>query len=335
MGFTTLVRIAAAGALTTALAYLLTASGATPGRHARLFFQRGVSFTAERGVRYGSPDSMDMVRGLASFGVDSIALIPYGFSRGNPLEIRIASARSWENDAGIVRLAAMAKEMGMRVMLKPHVWRGRAEATSTPEAKRIWFEQYTKFLEHYARLAVRINADLFCVGVELGALTQEEAQWRSLIRKVRGIYDGPLVYAANFGEEFERIRFWDALDYIGLDNYYALPEDYSAAALLKKVEAVQRRYRKPVLFTEAGFSSAEDARKTPWADETANAVSLEEQTRCYEALLQAFYSKKWFHGVYWWKVGTNGYGGPDNNSMTPWGKPAMELVKKYYTTVRR
>ncbi|MBK5291333.1 MAG: hypothetical protein JJE04_06640 [Acidobacteriia bacterium] len=335
MGLSALTRMAASAACIVVVASLLAASAWAPGKHTRRFFQRGVSFTAERRIRYGSPDSIEMLKRLPAFGVDAIALIPYGFSRGNPLEIRTASTRSWESDAGIATLAAQARQLGIKVMLKPHVWRVQPEKVSSPETMRLWFAEYTRFLEHYARLAVRIDAGLFCIGVELGPLTREETQWRTLIRKVRAIYDGPLVYAANFGEEFERIRFWDALDYIGLDNYYPLTEDYSAAALVEKVETVQRRFRKPVLFTEAGFSSAEGAHKTPWADETANPVSLEEQTRCYAALLQAFYAKEWFHGVYWWKVGTNGYGGPDDNSMTPWGKPAMDVVKKYYTTGRR
>ncbi|HET7102290.1 MAG TPA: hypothetical protein VFJ52_14140, partial [Terriglobia bacterium] len=34
--------------------------------------------------------------------------------------------------------------------------------------------------------------------------------------------------------------------------------------------------------------------------------------------------------MYWWKVGTNGFGGADDTSLTPWGKPAMQVVRKWY-----
>jgi len=297
------------------------------------FFQKGVSFTAERGVRYGADASREMLRKLQDHGVNSIALVPYGMSRG--AEIRTAGERSWESDTGIVILAADAHQLGIKVLLKPHVWRVSQDQLNTEDLRRRWFDQYGLFLEHYERLAAQVHVDMFCIGVEFGWLTKDEPAWRNLIARVRRIYKGPLVYAANFGEEFERVGFWDALDYIGLDNYYPLPDDYSTAELLKKVETVQRRFNKPVIFTEAGYSSVVNARKTPWADETGHQISLEEQARCYEALLAAFYDKPWFHGVYWWKVGTNGYGGPENGSMTPWRKPAMEVAKKYYLSGRR
>ena len=70
-------------------------------------------------------------------------------------------------------------------------------------------------------------------------------------------------------------------------------------------------------------------------DLVAQEVDLEEQVRCYEALLAAFYEQPWFYGVYWWKVGTNGFGGPENSSMTPWRKPAMDVLARWYGSERR
>ena len=92
---------------------------------------------------------------------------------------------------------------------------------------------------HHAELAARIQADIFCVGTELSKLSVYDAEWRRIIRDVRKIYKGPLTYAAVQGPEFENLRFWDALDYIGLNNYYPLPDDLSTAAIVAKVEAVQ------------------------------------------------------------------------------------------------
>ena len=37
-----------------------------------------------------------------------------------------------------------------------------------------------------------------------------------------------------------------------------------------------------------------------------------------------------FQGMYWWKVGSNGYGGSQDGTHTPWGKPAMEVVSRGY-----
>lgn len=301
------------------------------------FFQRGVSFTAEAGVRYGSDESLEQLKQLPAFGVDAISLVPYGGGRatGDSLQIRAAGRGSWENDAGIEVTAAAAHQLGMKVMLKPHLWRFGPEVARTDQLRRLWFAEYCKFIEHYARLAERIHADIFVVGTEFGTLSSYEREWREVIAAVRAIYRGPLTFAPTQGPEFETIAFWDALDYIGLDNYYPLPDSYSTAELVSKVEQVQKRYNKPVLFTEAGFSAVENAHRAPWEDETDKPLSLDEQARCYEALLKAFYHQPWFHGVYWWKVGTNGYGGPANNSMTPWRKPAMEVVKRWYTAAAR
>ena len=161
-------------------------------------------------------------------------------------------------------------------------------------------------------------------------LTPHESEWRDIIARVRANYRGPIVYAANHGEEFETLQFWDALDYIGIDNYYPLDDSYSAATLVGKIEAVQQKFNKPVLFTEAGFGAHKNSHREPWEDETDKPLDLAEQERSYEGLLKAVYTKPWFRGVYWWKVGTNGYGGPDNNSMTPWRKPAMDVMKRFY-----
>ena len=273
---------------------------------------------------------------LRTEGVNAVALVPYGFApRGRP-QIRLnTGAGSWESDEGIEEMSRVAHALGMKVMLKPGVWvadggyAGELEFSSAAERAK-WFESYGHFMEHYARLATRVHADLFCVGGEFVKLTPYEFQWRKLIARARQLYPGPLVYAANFGEEFETIKFWDALDYIGLQEYYPLPDDLDASEIVRKVEAVQQKYQKPVIFTEVGFASGQDSNRTPWED-GHGAPAPDLQAQCYQAIFRAFYDKPWFEGMYWWKVGTNGFGGRDDPSLTPWGKPAMDVVKRWYT----
>src|SRR5204863_2491711 len=149
------------------------------------------------------------------------------------------------------------------------------------EDRAVWFENYRSFLEFYATLAAKSRADVFCVGVEFVQMSRYESEWRKLIARARELYSGPLVYGATQGPEFEGVRFWDALDYIGLNNYYPLPDDRSTAAIVAKVEAVQRKFRKPVIFPEAGFASLEAPHRAPW-DETRRKLSMEDQARCYE-----------------------------------------------------
>ncbi|MGH9721095.1 MAG: glycoside hydrolase family 113, partial [Bryobacteraceae bacterium] len=240
---------------------------------------------------------------------------------------------SWERAELVADVTALAHQRGMKVLLKPQIWTGRGFPGDIfyekPEDRARWFQQYRGFVEYWARHAAKIHADLFCVGVEFVKMTQYEAEWRSLIARARALYPGPLVYGATQGPEFETIRFWDALDYIGLNSYYPLPDELTATAVLRKVEDVQRRFKRPVLLTEAGFTSMKAPHRAPW-DETRREISLDEQARCYEAIFKAFYRQPWFQGMYWWKVGTDGHGGPKDGSFTPWKKPAMDVVAHWY-----
>jgi hypothetical protein len=299
-------------------------------------FQKGVNFTAEGPGSYGSQAAARMLDRLADYGVNVVALVPFGFERFGETSIRFPGG--WESDELITKQAAMAHQRSMRVLLKPQIWiphKFPGDLDFPLEKDRFqWFAEYRGFIDHYADLATRIDADLLCIGVEFVHLSHYENEWRKIIADVRRHYAGPLTYAANFGEDFEQARFWDALDYIGLDEYYPLPDDLSTNELVQRVEKVHRIYGKPVIFTEAGFLSRKGTHRAPW-DESLPEKSLDEQARCYEVILNGFYEKPWIRGIYWWKVGTNGFGGPDDLSATPWGKPAMEVVKKFYKSRKR
>lgn len=297
----------------------------------KLFFQRGVNFTSEGPDGYSPETSRPMLEALARHGVDAVALVPYAFSPKNSPDVRFGDG--WETDQGIERVAALAHHLSMKVLLKPQVWVGNGYPGDLEfrdaAMREKWFRQYQRYVEHHAGLAKRIHADLFCVGVEFVKLASYQDQWRKLIARARQLYPGPLVYAATQGPEFEGIQFWDAVDFIGLNNYYPLPDDLKTGEVVARVVAVQQRFRKPVIFTEVGFSAYENPHRQPW-DETHRKLSLADQARCYEAVFQAFYRQPWFLGMYWWKIGTNGHGGEQDGSFTPWRKPAMEVVGRWY-----
>lgn len=308
-------------------------------RYPRVFFQKGVNFTAEFGAPYASVDALEALKRLAPYGVNAIALVPYGWMQAGSPRVRVrAGLDVWESDQGIEDVARLAHALGMKVFLKPQLWVRGGSPTEIdfrdPAERAEWFEQYGRFLDHYARLATRVHADLFSVGVELAKLSRYDARWRALIAGVRKLYPGPLVYSANFGTGFRSVSFWDALDYIGLDEYYPLPRDLSTVSLVHRIERVEVRYRRPVVFTEVGFPSLSHPELRPW-DRSLRPISLGDQERCYRAIFRAFYGKPWFEGMYWWKVGTNEAGGPEDGSFTPWGKPAMGLVKRWYASRRR
>jgi hypothetical protein len=301
-------------------------------------FARGVNFTSEGGAAYGTPEARAMLEKLPAKGVNSVAIVPYGFTPAGQPIVRLAGSRSLESDEGVRDIALHAKRLKLQVLMKPHIWTrggypGGLEYPD-PAARKQWFAQYAVFVEHYARMSAAVNADVFCVGNEFVRLSREDQQWRQLIALARTHFKGKIAYSATQGEEFEQLKFWDAVDYIGLSNYYPLPDSLDASGIVAKVEAVQRKFQKPVLLTEAGFVSMQAPHRAPW-DESPRLLSMDDQARCVEALFKAFYRKPWLQGMYWWKVGTNGYGGPLDGSHTPWGKPAMDVIARWYRSGTR
>ncbi len=301
-----------------------------PAAHDSLFF-KGVNFTAEWPARYDSEQARATLEALPSFGVNSIALVPYAAARLGSPEIRFPLGM--EGDDGIRFMTSVAHAAGMRVLLKPQVWyRGGYPGDQEIHGEAdldAFFANYSRYVEHYAKLAEETHADMFCIGVEFAKLTQYEERWRKVIAVARAGYSGPLTYAANFGEEFESVRFWDALDYIGLDNYYPLPSDLSTREVAHRVEAVYSEFGKPVLFTEVGFTRHQNTYEKPWEDHPGGAESPEMQARCYEAVFEGFQHKPWLGGMFWWKVGSAGADGRDG-THSPWGQPAMDVLKSWY-----
>ena len=124
-----------------------------------------------------------------------------------------------------------ARRLGLKVMLKPHVW-VRQQSTrewrgtigqDSEEGWRQWWEHYESFILHYARLAAQEEVEIFCIGVELSRAARERPKdWRRLIARVRKAYPGPLTYAANWWEEYDLLEFWRALDYIGINAFFPL-----------------------------------------------------------------------------------------------------------------
>ena len=302
----------------------------------KLFFQKGVSFIRDGFDAYTPEPTAKMFDDLRGHGVNAVAVVPYGLYRQGTPEVGL----SREGDEGDLYVALMkvAHARGIRVLLKPQLWvmpgmfPGAVNVTGVEE-RRVWFESYLRFILHWARIAERGHADLFAVGTELEKMSGDEKVWRGIVSEVRKVYGGPLTYAANQGPDFEKLPWWDAVDYIGLNEYYPLPDSLDFTEVLAKVEQVRMRFDRPLILTEVGFASVPGSHREPWS-EPRREVDLAHQARCYEALYQAFWGKPWFYGMYWWKVSAHGDVSPEDRSLTPWKKPAMGVVKRYYQAQR-
>ena len=293
-------------------------------------FQRGMSLKPTE--LPASVVERELVR-LDQLGTDSVALITHEHYRGGTgIQYHANTAA---NDERLIRAIRSAHRLGMRVLLKPQVYGGEAGFAGNicieePAARALWMESYRKLILHYARMAQDEGVALFSVGNELGCLTKHEADWRKFIASVRRIYSGPLTYAANWGEEFETLRFWDALDFIGLNNYYPLTEWpgqgsdqmlIRAKAVAMKVAQIHQRWQRPVLFTEAGFPSVRGGTFRPW-DPPSREPDVSEQAAGYAAIIQAGGDQPWLRGIFWWAW--------HDGELSPAGKPAEQILSTWY-----
>ena len=317
-----------------------------------------------RGVSWVGGDSITAAElaPLLKNQVNWIAQMPFGWQAGvaEPA-VRLSPGRRpgrggyWgESDAGLLYTARLARQHGIRTLLKPHLWvRGRNAwpgdvNMANAAAWNAWFASYSAFILHYAQLAETGRFDGFCIGTELLHATEprHERAWRDLIRQVRRVYHGPLTYAANWSGEYQQIRFWDALDYVGIQAYFPLstapspPLDTLLRGWrphLRALAAWQQRVRKPVVFTEVGYKTTPDAAARPWEWPeylaTLEVPDEATQARCYEALFRACWGQPWLRGMFIWKwyPGLEADGPARRHAdFTPQHKPAEAVLARWY-----
>jgi hypothetical protein len=314
-------------------------------------FQRGISYAYWNSydAGYATKKSKQSLTELRELGVEWIASIPYGFMRDNDSpEIRFPRHHiAGENDESLWALAEQAKERRMRIMLKPQIWISHSSwpgniSFESPEEWNLWLNNYEKWILHYAIIAELTDAPLFCIGTELVQATLNNPdRWRSLIKKIRAVYHGPLTYAANWGREFEGIEFWDALDYIGLDNYYPVraSEDEGIEEMKKgfaaqkiKLQDYSFRFCRPILFTEIGYMANNKAGMGPKEYE-ADRSDYDEllQAACYRLALETYWAEDWFAGMYWWKwFSEPADRGRNADDHSPHGRPAERVLAEWY-----
>jgi hypothetical protein len=288
---------------------------------------------------------------LVTNNINWISQTPFAWQRdagSSSIRMNTNSDRVWwgESDDGISKTTELASKVGIKTILKPHLWVRDGWpgdiVMKSDTAWQNWFKNYEKFIVHYARLAQKNNIEIFCVGTELQQTTKREKEWRTLIAKIRSVYNGKLIYAANFHEEYEHIKFWDALDYIGVQAYFPLAKNQQAplsdlvknwSEPLAAVERVHKKYNKPVVFTEIGYRSDADAAIEPWRwpqEASGIQISNEAQANCYQAFFKAAWNKSWLAGVYFWKWYPHGPRRMATLDFTPQGKPAEKVLAENF-----
>ena len=322
-----------------ALAGLVLAAVPAHARAATAF-QRGLVMTGWTAGSYLAPRADSAIRHMADVGTSNAGLFTQWFM-DTPVSSHIAPDPALTpTDASITHAAARMRAAGMEVTLKPqvgirgNVWIGNA----APRDLDAFWASYRTMMLHYADLGERIGASTLVIGTEMRTLSWDEARWRALIAELRLHFHGALTYAANY-DEFESVRFWDALDYVGIDAYFALADEsdpapsvaelaraWTARGYLERMAAVSRRTGKQVLLTELGYRGIRGTATHPGRWDAVDAIDPQAQADAYQAFYLGVAGQPWLAGVYWWSVDADKWWAGD---YSPLGKPAADVMRTW------
>lgn len=250
---------------------------------------------------------------------------------------------TWEKD--LKPAIEKTRAAGCKVMLKPHIdfdeyqtFRGNFTLES-PGQWRDFEANYQEMVLKVAKFAEENEVELLCFGTELTQCVLERPYfWETLIPQIRETYSGELVYAANW-DNYQNITFWEQCDYIGIDAYFPLSKETTPAVetlnrewlpIKEKIFKLSQRHCKPILFTEYGYRSCNQAAWKGWMlgsmDKGMNQVA---QANAYEAFYQTFWEEEWVAGGFVWEWYMYPYG-YNNSNWSPQGKLAETVVADWY-----
>jgi len=304
----TKVRRGGAASLSLWLLVLASACGGVPP------FFKGVTVSCQTwGTEWQTPEMARTLDELQSLGANSFAIHPYA-RIANDGHVRF---RAVDENRHISVPLDWAQERGMSAMIVPHLaywgskfsWRGDIKFDTAEEWDR-FFSEYEMWIVEMARIAEAHHAAVFCVGLEYTHAQKFAERWLKIIAAVRQVYFGKLTYGANWGD-YDSIKFWDALDYLGVLAYFPLTKaahptaDDIRSGWEKRCTELerfsQRNGGKQFIFIEVGYNESARAAAEPWSFETGGEGASEIQKRCVEGALSLTGKHLFLAGMFFWK----------------------------------
>ena len=191
-----------------------------------------------------------------------------------------------------------------------------------------------------------------------------DTHWRRLIAEVRQVYRGKLTYAANF-DQYHQVGFWDVLDFMGINAYFKLRSEIPGPGekdrlypllvagwrgVLGDLELFRRQQKlekKPVLFTEMGFTRRALSTLEPWSDVGFSLIpdpknkgkerlivwrdqpeDKEERALAVRALHQAHSElpQGFLRGILYWKLSSHDYHEKVESFLVVIGSPKSDPI---------
>ena len=296
------------------------------------------------------PFTNDPINNIKAVNASWIAVVPFGFTRKGQNTVQHDTPWQWwgETKDGVVKSTQLAHDQGIKVMLKPQIyipggWVGELDFRGEQDWST-WEASYREYMMHFVDIAVAQNIEMLCIGTEFEiAIKKREKFWRQLIKEVRAVYEGKLVYSANW-DSYKEVPFWDALDYVGISAYFPLTDTKTPQKneLLKKwrpivkdLKKYSKKIEKKILFTEYGYLSVDGCADKAWElEKKVNQLSINEQAQAnaIDGILSSFWQQDFWVGGFLWKWFPNGMGheGYVEKDYTPQHKLSEKTLSKWY-----
>ncbi len=295
-----------------------------------------IESTLHPGVGYGSAAYARELDECVRFGATWVAITPFGRVAdlsGTGVDPTFETPYEL-NFPRVLTAIAMAHARGLKVFLVPHLWVESGEWRAlidpgTDAGWERWAASYEEFVLGWARIAEAGQAEMFSAGVELRSwVTSARApSFVGVLHAIRREYHGMLTYSANW-DDVDRTVILGELDVIGVNAFYPLADHAGATPaelhaggeqVHEKVHALAEAWRRPVLFTEIGYTTRPDPAVKPWEwPDSMHDVKVDEeaQAAAYEGLVAPLLDEPDFAGFFVWRV----YSDPDDVSQeAEWG----------------
>ncbi len=303
-------------------------------------FLKGFSFTPWEENALKDPRALSSLNELKKTGTEYVALCFFWFQENLSSTAIFPDYNEYSvNETDIVNFIDKIHSTGLKVVLKPMLdpKTGEWRINIRPPADSQWYQSYLSYMVHWAKVAEQHSVEIFVMGSELDGTVENTERWLEIIAAVRAVYHGEITYGVNY-DRYEIVKFWDKLDYIGIDGYFPLTNENnpSVEELLKgwhnyigDLEQYSRENNKSIIFVEIGYRSILGTNKDPGNWENSGIFNEDEQANCYEAAFEAFHDKLWLKGFFWWNWQALPEQG-DQVGYTPHNKKAERILAEWY-----
>jgi len=304
------------------------------------------------GKGYGSAPYERTLGEVRALGGSWVSLTPFGrVADLSPTGVSLTFEQPFEeNRLAVGRAIDQAHAAGLSVLLVPHLWvesggwRGELDPGNDDDWER-FAKSYREFLLAWARVARDHRVEMLSLGVELRTwvTTAHAPSFVALAREVRALYPGLLTYASNWDDVDDSIVTGE-LDLVGVNAFFPLTEREGAsveelmqggARVAERLETIAKRWDKPILLTEFGYTTRKDPALRPWEwPDAMKHVTVDEQAQAdaYVGLLAPLMEKPWLAGAFVWRL----YADPEDMSQeaewgfSPRGKLAELVLRDAY-----